>query len=270
MTSSPDLSRPAAAPFAPAARRTLSLFGSTVELVWLPERQQRPGSLRSGQSTAERPPFQPERSERILRDEAVWRDAVAVLTPNRFPFAAQQWLLWQAAALREHDEPFLHCLFACADDQQATALLNAIGAAATIPRAHAHLTTERLPFLRELPEQPYRAAWLPDLPGVRYGLATTPFSLLVVRGDASVRAAATAQLQLRRTTAWNLVSEPGVTWIYPRSLEIPAPHFQLAIGAAELWGRWCFDDEAAFAAATPQQLERALCLGGFPVERLGG
>ncbi len=260
----PDPTTLHATAYRPAAHRTLRPFGATAELVLLPERKERPG--RPG---AERAPFAPDRVPLILAAELQWRGAGLALTPNRFPFAAQQCILWSDPPTRDHREPLLAVLFAWNDRQRGTALGNTVGAAASIARAHAHATTERIPFLHELRERALPAAalgWLPPIDGVTYVQKDVPFWLLGVRGPALLRAAAIAALlRLRMTAAINFVDTEGTAWLYPRSaIEAPVPHFPAALGAAEVWGRWCYVDEAPFAAASERDLEAALLAAGCP------
>lgn len=254
----PDPTTAATVPFRPTARRQLTVFGAPAELVLLPgriERQHRAG--------AGRPPFAACRGDRIVAEETLWRGDGLCATPNRFPFAADQLLLWRDRPGREVDAALLAALFACVDRIGGTGLLNGIGAAASIARAHAHLTSERLPFLAGLPERAARPA-APVPPGVQMVEKQLPFLLLGLRGGIEARAAAAAELlQGRLVAACNLVAEPGAAWLFPRSpVETPAPHFPHALGAAEVWGRWCFVDERAFAAASSEALERALCVAG--------
>ena len=67
------------------------------------------------------------------------------------------------------------------------------------------------------------------------------------------------------TAAVNLVAMRGETFVYPRSSETPAPHFPYPLGAAEIWGRWCYVEERAFAAATSPDLEQALIASGCAI-----
>jgi hypothetical protein len=86
-----------------------------------------------------------------------------------------------------------------------------------------------------------------------------PFCVLGVRGSADDRATAMiALLEARLTPAWNVIAAGDTTWVVPRRIETPAPHYPYALGACELWGRWCYMDEAPFAAASGADLERAL------------
>ena len=62
---------------------------------------------------------------------------------------------------REPDERMWAAIVGWTDASRGTAMVNTIGAAATIARAHAHLTPERLGFLPSLPER----AGPPDLVG---------------------------------------------------------------------------------------------------------
>jgi hypothetical protein len=45
-------------------------------------------------------------------------------------------------------------------------------------------------------------------------------------------------------------------------MEIPKPYFPQALGGAELWGRWCFDDRNALENSTARDLEQAVRLSG--------
>jgi hypothetical protein len=253
------------APFRPADRRSLSLLGGDVELLWLPERK-----ARGGVPSAGRPAFVRSVAERILEQEALWRGADLVLTPNRYPFAARQLVLWSAQPVRDVTLPMLDAALALEQRCQGTLLLNSVGAAASIPRAHVHLVADRLPFLDAMPQAPWRPAAL-DVDGVDCVRLLPPFPALVVglRGAQGARARAVHRLlELRTTAAVNLVSSRGTTWLMPRSpIEIPAPHFPHALGAAELWGRWCYADEAAFRAARVEDLVAALRLGGLDETR---
>lgn len=248
-----------ATPFAPALRRNLTVFGSQVECVLLPNRAARPG-----QPTVGRPAFRERVAERILREETQWQDDVVAITANRFPFAQNQQIFWARRPTREHDTDFLSQVFAAAERCHGSALINSVGAAASIAHAHAHLTDERLPFLGALRTRPLELGWLPKSDGVQIRAADAPFCLLAVHGSATARAAAVFALQLcRMTAAVNVVAQDGVSWIFPRSVvETPQPHFPFALGSAEVWGRWCYVDEAAFSAATSQALEHALCASG--------
>ncbi len=246
--------------FAPARRRTLLVFGATAELVWLPARKQRPNA-----PGAERPPFDRDPVPRILAAEEQWRGDAAVLTPNRYPFAARQNILWSPLATREHGSDLLATAMAWNDSRRGTVLLNTIGAAASIARAHVHCTVETLPFLRELRQLPLAAPWLENVPEVTWLRLETPLLVVGVRGPAAARAAAIALLLTRRLcTAANVVDQDGTAWLWPRRLETPAPHFPAALGAAEFWGRWCYADEAPFATATTADLEQALRTAGWP------
>src|SRR5690606_17542862 len=263
MTPLPDdaFDRCAAPPFVPSGRRHLVVCGAPVELLWLPERRQR-----RGRPAADRPAFAPSVVERIVAEEAVWEDAELALTPNRFPFAARQLVLWSKRALREPDAALLEPALAFADRHGATVLVNTVGAAASVPRAHLHLLAEPLPFGAALPFGPWAAGTTLGLQSVRVARAAPPFPALLVelRGPAGARARAAARLlELRTTPAVNLVDHGGRTWVFPRSaIETPGTGFPQALGAAELAGRWCFHDEAPFRHADPDALTEALRRAG--------
>jgi hypothetical protein len=245
-------------PFAAPARRTLRLFGATAELVWVPDRQQRDDRVTDG-----RPPFRRSRAPTIVTDEALWRDEHHAVTPNRYPFAAHQRILWPLTRQRDPDLRMWATIGDWVDAGDGAALVNTIGAAATIARAHAHLLPERLPFLAGLGRRPLQSAPIDVPAGVELFAADAPFCLLGVRGDADARAAAIVALaEARLTAAWNVVVQARTAWLYPRRVETPAPHFPFALGAAELWGRWCYGERAPFEAATAADLERALVAAG--------
>lgn len=256
----PVVDHPALVAYAPAARRTFQLFGAPAEAVLVPVRKQR-----SGRATAARPAFARSRAARILAEEAIWRGDGLVLTPNVFPFAHGQRLLWPEQPVREPSPSMWRAAFAWADAQGGAALVNNVGAASSIGRAHAHLCAERLPFLAGLPDAPGPRDVV-DLPaGAELLAKAAPFCLLGVRGPAAARAEAVVRLaEARLTAAWNVVAQDGVAWLLPRRAETPAPHFPYALGAAELWGRWCYVDEEAFAAATAADLEHALLAASCP------
>lgn len=252
--------------FAPAARRRMTLFRAPAELLYLPERAARQGVPQAGRSA-----FPSQVVERILSVEAVWEGDGIAITPNRYPFGCRQAVLWATRPRREPDAALLELSFRLEEKVSGTVLMNSIGAAASISRCHLHLIDERLPFLthfdvvehvpdsldaHDLPNGISCLALAPPFPGVGVG----------VRGSPGQRAMVVAQLlQARSSPAFNLVSQNGTTWVFPRSaVETPAPYFPTALGAAELWGRWCFSDERAFRAATPGELETALRLGCYP------
>lgn len=248
-------------PFAPNAERPLVVFGAPVQLVFVPGRKQR-----QDRATAERPAFRRSPASRIVDEEAFWRGQGHALTQNRHPFAAGQRLLWTTDRRREPDAVFWALCGEWVERTGGSALVNSIGAAATIARCHAHLVPERLPFLDALPERAF-AGDLIDLPGgVTLVEKQVPFTLLGVRSE-SPAARADTLLRLaeaRLVAAWNVVLQADTAWVLPRALETPAEHFPYALGAAELWGRWCYMDEEPFEAATSERLERALVAAAMP------
>lgn len=257
MSHPPIESHSSLVPFAPAARRSLTAFGAPVTLAFVPGRKARQSA------NVQRPAFRRSPASRIVGEEAFWRGDGLAVTPNRYPFAGQQRILWPLHPLRDPDPAMWAAICAWCDAANGTALVNTIGAASTIAHAHAHLLPERLPFLAALPERTAHHD-LVDLPAdVALVEKIVPFCLLGVRGPAAARAAAIAALATARLTpSWNVVVQDGTAWLYPRRLETPTPHFPFALGAAEVWGRWCYVDEAPFVAATAADLERALVAAG--------
>lgn len=250
---------PAASPaFTPADRRFVELHGGRVELCWVPHR-----SRRAGRADAARPSFPPCRAARILADESIWASEAWALTPNLHPFADRHLLLWSRSPRREPDAAFLAAGFELADRCEGSLLLNSIGAAASIPWLHAHLVGERIDYLSG---QPTAAADVAGpSPGVEIQRVGSPFpaTVLALAGENDALADATADLLRRRTVAaFSLVYAAGRTFVMPRSNETPAPHFPQALGSAELWGRWCFEDEEAFRSASPESLDSALRSAG--------
>ena len=240
-------------PYEPSATRTLRLYDAPVELAVLPERRRREGADRDGHA-----PFQRSPAARIIEAEAYWRCDSLALTPNRFPFARDQRVLWMADPAREPDRDFWRAALDWVDRSDGTALLNTIGAAATIPRAHAHLVGERLPFLDRLGERPLAAAPIRTPAGCELVCKELPRCVIGVRGPAAGRADALALLADARATAtWNVVMTREVAWVVPRALQTPRPHFPGPMGAAEFWGRFCYVEEGPFAAATAADLQSA-------------
>lgn len=248
-------------PFAPAAQREVVLFGAPALLVLAPDRARRQGVPDPG-----RPAFRSSPAPRILAAETLWRGDGLAVTPNRYPFAADQLILWDEAPTREHGTVLLTVLGAWVDRIGGTGLINTIGAAASIPRAHAHVTPERSRWLAGLSEAPADADFLPPIAGLRWLRKAVPFWLVGAAGDARARAAAVVALQENRATAaCNLILQDGVTWLCPRStVEIPGEAFPWAIGAAELWGRWVFVERAPWERAQTASLEQALLRAGMP------
>lgn len=246
--------------FTPTARRELLVFGAPAELVLLPERAHRSGVPGPG-----RPAFRNSPAFRILCSESLWQQDDLSVTPNKFPFAREQGLLWDTRSTREHGQLLLRTLFAWVERLRGTGFVNSIGAAASIPRAHAHVTSEQLPFLQALPELPCSGDFLPVVTGVQWIRKQLPFWLLGARGAPAPRAEAVFALQENRATAaFNLVVHDGTTWVFPRAAEIPAPHFPWALGAAEVWGRWCYVEREPFERARSSDLEQALTIAGMP------
>ena len=249
----PDLPAPS-----PIARRELSVLGAPVELVGLPSRRAR------GQATGDRPAVAASPARRILATESHWQDDELALTPNRFPFADQQQLLWSRTPRREPDAAMWAAAAAWCAATGGTALGNTIGAAATIAWAHLHLTPERLGWLAALPERAPRAE-LPALPTEVEAVAKDlPCGLLGLRSaDPDALGHALAELSVSRLLpANNVCIADGTAWSFPRRIETPTPHFPYALGAAELWGRWCYLDQAPLQAATAADLEAALTAAG--------
>ena len=244
--------------FVPAARRFVELHGGRVELCWVPHR-----SLRAGRADAARPSFPPCRAARILADEPVWTSEALALTPNLHPFADRHLLLWSRSPQREPDRAFLAAGFELADRCDGSLLVNSIGAAASIPWLHAHLVGERFEYLSGQPTAAVDiASPSPEVEIRRVG-APFPALLIALRGKMDALADAVAELLRRRTVAaFSLVYVAGRAFVMPRSVEIPLPHFPQALGSAELWGRWCFEDEDAFRSATPESLDTALRTSG--------
>ena len=115
----PITTDPRLAPYEPGAERSLTVFGEPVLLAYLPsrrQRQDRPG--------AARPAFRPSPVPRILAEEVLWQEEGVAMTPNRYPFAREQRLLWSVAPRREPDLAMWTTICAWADACDGTALVN--------------------------------------------------------------------------------------------------------------------------------------------------
>ena len=246
--------------FAAAARRTLVLFGAEVELLWLPDRRNR-----RGRPIEARPAVAPDHAARIIAEEALGSGDGIVLTPNRHPFGPRQLVLWRDRFQREPDAVLLATGSRLAEETGGTLLLNTIGAAASIVRSHAHLLGERLVFLDSLAYEPTACSALALPAGIVLERVAAPWPclLLAIRGPRDSRVAVAMDLALHRCVpAFNLIDDGTTTWFCPRVVEVPAPWFPQALGSAELWGRWCWDDEDAFRSATSEDLVRAIAVAG--------
>ncbi|MEO0480015.1 MAG: hypothetical protein AAF196_11075 [Planctomycetota bacterium] len=247
--------------FAPTARRALEFAGGEVELCWMPERAQR-----SGKPGAGRPPFLASPADRILREETVLERGAIAITPNKFPFSDRHLVLWQKRPIREAERELLDAVVSLAEKVEGTAIVNSIGAAASIPRAHAHVLGERLGFLPRFERATVGSTFGLEPGGARLSrLSGLPIECLAIDGPFADRIALThGLLQVRMTTAFNLIGEGETLYLIPRSAtEIPAPHFPQALGAAEIWGRWCFHDQQAFENATAESLTQAFQIAGY-------
>lgn len=241
-------------PFEPTAERTLEVYGIPVHLALVPGRK-----ARSGHDRERRPPLQRSPAERILREEAYWRTETLALTPNKFPFGKNQRILWMATPARDPDIHFWRAGLAWADAMDGTVLLNNIGAAATIPRAHAHFIEEKMPFLASLAEAPLQTDIMDVPDGCEMVRKDVPFCMVGVRGDLEGKAETLIRIADSRLTAtWNVIINKDTVWIVPRGKQTPAPYFPSAVGAAEFWGRWCYVDEEPFERATGNDLEKAI------------
>ncbi|MCA8964324.1 MAG: hypothetical protein H6838_03160 [Planctomycetes bacterium] len=258
MASLPPFSAdPRVVPLVIEAARELTVFGAPAHAALLPHRARR--ANRPGET---RPAFRRNPAAHIVSAEAMWRGDGLALTPNRYPMLAEQRILWHALPQPHPGLPMWRAVHEWVDAHRGSALHNTVGAAASIAAAHVHLTRERSSFLSKLPLRPGTLE-LVEVDDLQIEAAAVPFCLLRLSGAPKVRAAGVEQLAgARLTAAWNVVVEPGATWVYPRRKETPAPHFPQALGAAELWGRWCHTDEAGFEAASAAAMERALVEAG--------
>lgn len=239
------------------AARELSVFGAPARVALLTHRARR--ANRPGET---RPAFRRSPAPHIVSAEAIWRGDGLALTPNRYPMLDEQRILWHTVPQPHPGLTMWRAVHEWVDAHRGSALHNTVGAAASIAAAHVHLSRERSAFLSALPLRPGTLD-LVEVDDLQIEAAAVPFCLLRLSGSARTRAAGVEQLSVARLTpAWNVVVEAGATWVYPRRREIPAPHFPHALGAAELWGRWCHTDDASFEAATAAAMERALVEAG--------
>jgi len=240
-------------PFAPSDERKLKVYGATAHLALIPSRRDREGYDRENQ-----PAFQPSPAARIIDEESYWRSETLALTPNKFPFGRGQRILWMTQPARDPDLAFWRATLDWVERSDGTALLNNIGAAATIPRAHAHLINERLPFLSEVGERPVTTPPIAMPRACELVAKDISRCVLGVRGPVDDRAEALISLaDVRRTDTWNVILTRDASWVVPRTLQTPRPYFATPMGAAEFWGRFCYVDEQQFEAATSQDLTRA-------------
>jgi len=249
--------------FEAAERRELRVYGQSVELLYLPGR-----AKRQGIPGPQKAPFRPCPMRRILAEEALWQGQGVTITANPFPFAERQLLLWSQDPVREVGREMLEMALLMEERCRGAVMLNSTGAAASISRAHLHLIGDCGGFLPKLPSEAVDPAYLQEDPELECRPCSAPFPsfIHVLLGPARSRArAAHRLLQLRSTAAINLISTVGKTFVVPRSsVEIPIPYFPHALGSSELFGRWCYADQDAFAEATGEDLEKALAICCVP------
>ncbi|PIE24625.1 MAG: hypothetical protein CSA62_01995 [Planctomycetota bacterium] len=230
------------------------MFGRQVELVLIPNR-----AKRANAPIGQRPPFVSDCGSEIRSGEARWSQGPdLVLTPNLWPFYSRQALLWSPSGFsREPSVELLGAGLSLAQGIDATVLHNTIGAAASIPMGHLHLVDAAPPFLRDLSGPVLLSGSGFELVGLPEGL---PLHWLGVRAEDPLRRAQIGKMLLdRRTTAAaNLVAHGELLWVIPRRSEQPEPHFPYALGAAELGGRWVFQQAESFERACSAALEQAL------------
>ncbi|MCB9892749.1 MAG: hypothetical protein H6832_13365 [Planctomycetes bacterium] len=241
-----------------ARNRGVELFGRSFELSLVPSRADRSGI------PGRRAAFRTSAGPRIRAEEGFWSDGHLVATPNRFPFLGRSFLLWNAhGSEREVGASFLARAFELCDAENLCLLANTVGASASIPLAHAHVTWTPRPLLYRagtaLDSDPASTGWptrvvaMSNLGSIR---ATTgdddwPCMAVEVRApDPRVRAAWIAALLATRTTAAaNLLVAGERALVVPRRAECGLESFPLPIGASELSGRWIFADEFLFENA---------------------
>ncbi len=240
-----------------AGRRSVPAFGLPFEVLWIPSRGRREGVPRGG-----RPCFAKSRGPRIRREEALWEGEEAVLTPNRFPFAAQHGLFWpREGHPREWPLGFLKECFAIVMGQGGTLLGNSVGASASIPLCHLHLFPNESPVW---PQMEFESLGELEVEGERMsvGVPSPSFPLLVVKiwgGSPEARASLCRELLDRRMTASvNIGVSKEATFLFPRREETPSPYYDHALGGMELFGCFVFHDEEGFACARGEALEGAL------------
>jgi hypothetical protein len=251
-------------PVAIAGQRLAEVFGAPVEIVALPARGQRRGIPMSSRAA-----LQDNRAPDIIAREAVWESPGVAMSGNAFPFTARQVVLWATEPRRDPSLQMLEVAYELEDLVGGTTIVNSMGAAGSITRSHIHLLGQRNDFFSGLPQTritPRVACLEPELLGacevLRLGL---PFPGVAVglRGTPADRARAMFHLLESRTTpAFNLIGSGGIAWLVPRSaIETPGPYYPQALGGAEIWGRWCCNDEATFARLTGPDMENALRIG---------
>lgn len=247
--------------------RALSAFGLPIDAVWIPER-----ARRGGLPTADRPSFAAHKGERIRAREMLVQDEDVIITPNKFRFFERHLCVWpRSSRTREHPPELLARGFELAGAIGGSALANVIGSSASIQLAHLHLVDSASEALATLPMETVHELRASTV------LAPDPeFPLWVVAVDAAdvnERAAVVRDLLDARTTAAvNVLGQGQRVWLFPRRLEVPAPWFPYALGAAELWGRFVFQTRESLEAVTEADLERALeaaCVANSTAEREG-
>ncbi len=240
-------------------RRVISACGTEISLLLTPWRAAR----RPGGGTP--PPAGPDVGARVIRTEALWEGAGAVLTPNRYPFTEDHLLLWEKEPVREPRRGFLELLLGlCREREDILAFVNSLGAAATVSRAHAQLarTGEPPPLSKARVHTISRNGMELAFPP---GEGPWPAFFVRLRGETAPAAEALDRLlRLRLCASFNLVFQGDAAWIFFRRREIAPGAYTLPIGALELSGIFLFEEESSFLAMTPEGIESALREAAFP------
>ncbi|MCA8972268.1 MAG: hypothetical protein KDC95_20945 [Planctomycetes bacterium] len=238
--------------------RSVQLFGRDFELCLVPSRADRSGI------PGRRAAFRMSPGHRIREEERFWSDGRLVATPNRFPFLGRSMLLWNAhGSDREVGPDFLARAFELCDSEGLCLLANTVGASASIPLAHAHVTWTPRPLLcdaeTDLDSEPVTIGWPTHVVAssdhgslrVTTGGDEWPCMAIEVRApDPRVRAAwVGAFLAARTTAAANLLVAGERALVVPRRAECGLECFPFPIGASELSGRWIFADPFHFENA---------------------
>ena len=240
-------------------RRTLRACGVEIDLLLAPWRAvRRPGG-------GDTPPAGSDVGARVVREETLWEEEVASLTPNRYPVWEDHLLLWEKAPLREPDQPFLEFLLRlCRGRKDLFCFVNSIGAAATVSRSHAQIARVKEP--PPIGGVPVRVRSLDGLE-VAFPPEGGPWPGFFVRftGDPEKTARALERLvRLRLCPSFNLAFHRDRAWIFFRKKETCSFGYPLPLGALELSGTFLFEEETSFQAMTPEGIHASLREVSFP------
>ncbi len=242
-------------------KRTVNAFNMDFHVLYMPWRgvRREKGKMPS--------PFSRDRAYEIISREAIWRKGKYVVTPNKYPFAERQLLLWEDDREREPGEGLITLSLAILGKLEGmTGLMNTTGSAATIAKAHMQMAgLGRKPAVSKIPLE-----WM-ETGGILAGFPERgsgwPGFFVAMKGDPERVGNLTKTLLIqRRCPAFNIIISENTLYLFPRLRETEMEAYPYPLGALELAGCFAFEHEETFLSATGERIEKAISASCYPLE----